>query len=144
MYFFQINSKNICLNYTFYLQWHVMHYMRGGCPPSLSPSDKTAASTCQSSSEIWALDYLAHTVVTAFQNKSGWRPQSITCSRFPERDSMRRTFLSLQVVARRLPSVLKDMERTTSVWWLMVRTGFFITCSGQSRFQIITCTCQGT
>lgn len=53
---------------------------------------------------------------------------------------MRRTLLSLQVVARRLPSVLKDMDRTTSVWWLMVRTGFLITASGQSRFQIITCT----
>lgn len=45
-------------------------------PPSFSfkkhlASDKTAASTCQSSSAIRALDYLAHTVVTAFQNKSG-------------------------------------------------------------------------
>lgn len=59
---------------------------------------------------------------------------------FPERGSMSRTFLSLQVVAKRLPSVLKDMERTTSVWWLIVRMGFFITCSGQSRFQIITWT----
>lgn len=62
-----------------------------------------------------------------------------TCSRFPERGSMSLIFLSLQVVARRLPSVLKDMERTTSAWWLIVRTGFFMTDSGQSRFQIITC-----
>lgn len=52
---------------------------------------------------------------------------------------MSRIFLSLQVVAKRLPSVLKDMERTTSVWWLIVLTGFFITGSRQSRLQIITC-----
>lgn len=63
----------------------------------------------------------------------------LTCSRFPERDSTSRIFLSRQVVAKRLPSVLKDMERTTSVWWLIVRTGFFITGSRQSRLQIITC-----
>lgn len=63
-----------------------------------------------------------------------------TCSRFPERDSSSLRVLSLQVVAKRLPSVLNDMERTTSVWWLIVRTGFFMTASGQSKFQIITCT----
>lgn len=61
-----------------------------------------------------------------------------TCSRFPVRGSISRTFLSLHVVARRLPSVLKDMDRTTSECCVMVRTGFFITCSGESRFQIMT------
>lgn len=62
---------------------------------------------------------------------------SVTRSRFPERGSISLIFLSLQVVARRLQSVLKDMERTTSVWWLMVFTGFLMSCSGQSRFQIM-------
>lgn len=80
-------------------------------------------------------------LTVASQDKAHTHTQSITCSRFPERGSMSLIFRSLQVVAKRLPSVLKDMERTTSVWWLMVRTGFFITASGQSRFQIITCRC---
>lgn len=94
------------------------------------------------------LQHIRLTVGTVFCPKTGQdkahpntNTQSITCSRFPERGSMSLIFRSLQVVAKRLPSVLKDMERTTSVWWLMVLTGFFITASGQSRFQIITCRC---
>ncbi|TNN89456.1 hypothetical protein EYF80_000059 [Liparis tanakae] len=32
-------------------------------------------------------------------------------------------FAHLRVVAMRLPSVLKDMERTTSVWWFLPMPG---------------------
>uniref|UniRef100_A0A6B0TSY6 Putative secreted protein n=1 Tax=Ixodes ricinus TaxID=34613 RepID=A0A6B0TSY6_IXORI len=41
---------------------------------------------------------------------------------FPVRGSMTLSFLSLQVVASRLPSRLKDMEWIESGWQSMVRT----------------------
>lgn len=46
---------------------------------------------------------------------------------------MTRSFLSLQVVESRLPSVLKDMQRMTSVWQSIILTG-----SPMSRFQMRT------
>ncbi len=54
-----------------------------------------------------------------------------TCSTLPERGSMTRSFLSLQLVASRLPSVLKDIQRITSVWQSINFTG-----SPISRFQM--------
>lgn len=57
-----------------------------------------------------------------------------TCSTLPERGSTTRSFLSLQEVASRLPSVLKDMQRMTSVWQSIILTG-----SPMSRFQMRTC-----
>lgn len=60
-----------------------------------------------------------------------------TCSTVPARGSITRIFLSLQAVARRLPSVLNDMERTTSLWASRIFTGFERTVSLTSRFQII-------
>lgn len=54
-----------------------------------------------------------------------------TCSTLPERGSMTRSFLSLQLVASRLPSVLNDIQRITSVWQSIIFTG-----SPISRFQI--------
>lgn len=58
----------------------------------------------------------------------------LTCITAPERGSMMRSFLSLQLVASRLPSVLKDMLRMTSVWQSIIFTG-----SPISRFQIRIC-----
>lgn len=52
---------------------------------------------------------------------------------------MIRIFLSLQLVASRLPSVLKDMLRMTSVWQSIIFTG-----SPISRFQIRICRSQKT
>ncbi|KAG7283789.1 hypothetical protein CRUP_034413 [Coryphaenoides rupestris] len=52
----------------------------------------------------------------------------------PERGSISLRVLSLQLVASRLPSVLKDMLRITSVWQSIIFTG-----SPTSRFQISTC-----
>lgn len=60
-----------------------------------------------------------------------------TCKRVPPRGSMILIFLSLQAVARRLPSVLNDMERITSVWKLIVFTGAWMIDSLVSRFQIM-------
>lgn len=60
-----------------------------------------------------------------------------TCRTVPPRGSITRIFLSLQAVARRLPSVLNDMERTTSLWQSRILTGFEIIVSSTSRFQII-------
>lgn len=57
-----------------------------------------------------------------------------TCSTRPERGSITRSFLSLHVVVSRLPSVLKDMQRITSVWQSIIFTG-----SPMSRFQMRTC-----
>lgn len=58
----------------------------------------------------------------------------LTCSTRPERGSTTRSFLSLQEVASRLPSVLKDMHRMTSVWQSIILTG-----SPMSKFQMRTC-----
>lgn len=60
-----------------------------------------------------------------------------TCRTLPARGSISRIFLSLQAVARRLPSVLNDMERTTSLWASRIFTGFEMTASLLSRFQIM-------
>lgn len=60
--------------------------------------------------------------------------QSSTCRTRPERGSITRSFLSLHVVVSRLPSVLKDMQRITSVWQSIIFTG-----SPMSRFQMRTC-----
>lgn len=56
-----------------------------------------------------------------------------TCRMRPERGSITRSFLSLHVVVRRLPSVLKDMQRITSEWQSIIFTG-----SPTSRFQMRT------
>lgn len=61
-------------------------------------------------------------------------PPPLTWRTVPERGSMMRIFLSLQLVASRLPSVLKDMLRMTSVWQSIIFTG-----SPISRFQIRIC-----
>lgn len=58
-------------------------------------------------------------------------PPPLTCRTDPERGSITRSFLSLQLVASRLPSVLKVMLRMTSVWQSIIFTG-----SPISRFQI--------
>lgn len=63
-----------------------------------------------------------------------------TCKRVPVRGSITRIFLSLHEVANLLPSVLKDMDKTTSECTLMDRTGFLITCSGTSSLHIKTYT----
>lgn len=57
-----------------------------------------------------------------------------TCRTRPDRGSITRSFLSLHVVVSRLPSVLKDMQRITSVWQSIIFTG-----SPMSRFQMRTC-----
>lgn len=61
-------------------------------------------------------------------------PPALTWRTAPERGSMMRSFLSLQLVASRPPSVLKDMLRTTSVWQSIIFTG-----SPISKFQIRIC-----
>lgn len=66
--------------------------------------------------------------------KTGTSLHLLTCITAPERGSMIRSFLSLQLVASRLPSVLKDMLRMTSEWQSIIFTG-----SPISRFQIRIC-----
>lgn len=68
------------------------------------------------------------------QDSNGFLPPPLTWRTAPERGSMMRSFLSLQLVASRLPSVLKDMLRMTSVWQSIIFTG-----SPISRFQIRIC-----
>lgn len=60
-----------------------------------------------------------------------------TCRTVPARGSISRIFLSLQAVARRLPTLLNDMERTTSLWASRTFTGFEMIASLLSRFQIM-------
>lgn len=67
-------------------------------------------------------------------NTSFMSTKCSTCSTRPERGSITRSFLSLHVVVSRLPSVLKDMQRITSVWQSIIFTG-----SPMSRFQMRTC-----
>lgn len=59
---------------------------------------------------------------------------ALTWRTFPERGSIIRSFLSLQLVASKLPSVLKDIQRTTSGWLSII-----FTATPSSRFQIRIC-----
>lgn len=59
---------------------------------------------------------------------------ALTRRTFPERGSIMRSFLSLQLVASKLPSVLKDIQRMTSGWLSII-----FTATPSSRFQIRIC-----
>lgn len=75
-----------------------------------------------------------------FPNTYGLRymTSALTWRTFPERGSIMRSFLSLQLVASKLPSVLKDIQRTMSGWLSII-----FTATPSSRFQIRICNIMG-